>query len=334
VRDAMIAAWSPQETATRQVAGIVRDPAGKPVADALVVAGGRIIADSSSVWFPIAEAAGMSRTTRTLADGTFTLELARGDELVIAQRGPLRSRAVIAADHLELVVVPTRTLDGNIALGGTPSTRVRIWAAPAEWASEPGRGRAYTVAGPLASDGSFHLAGVPRGPVVMSAYVMGDGTEADVTSARVPASDGPARVEMALPGGDRSVTVLVRSTLSSKLDAASLILVSGVRTFHGVPELLDAENGASCRRAMAGQASELASVPADKLRPDDLAARFDHLSDGMYTVCAIGLNDDLIDSESTAKLWAHPSDMKLGCKTFRSDAGIVIVEAPPQRRID
>jgi hypothetical protein len=333
VRDTFVALWRPTGTAARRVVGIVRDSAGRRVADALVVGGEHIIGDSESAWFPIQGSAGDQRTVRTAADGTFTLDLVASDgSSLVAQRGEMRSRPVAAADRVELVVLPTRTLDGHVALGGIPSTRVRLRVLDPESAHDAGPRQRYLVTGSVSPDGSFHVAGVSRRQVIVNAYVMGDGTEAEVTSAPVPAGDGAARVEMEVRSGNRSVTVLVRSTLLSKLDAAQVFVLSGARAIQRYDQLLSAMNVGSVREITADQATELASVPADTLRPDDLVAHFEHLADDTYTVCAAGINGNV--AEAYAQMWDHVSEVQLACKTFRSDAGVVVVAAPPQRRIE
>jgi hypothetical protein len=242
---------------------------------------------------------------------------------------------VHVADRVELVLRPTRAIDGRIALGGIPSALVRVYVSRQAALRDAVDGRGCRVTAPVAADGSFHMAGALTDPLTVDVWVASEGGDFAVTSADIAAGDGPARIELALSTGEHNVEVLVRSTLQSKLDAARVYLLAGSRSLHGADELLAAEGGArGSRRAMASPASTLASPPAKQVRPDDLAVRFDHVRDGTYTACAVGLNGDLADPSLVQKLWAHLGDLQIACKTFRSDAGVVVIDAPPQRRFD
>jgi predicted Ser/Thr protein kinase len=332
VRDIAVREWRPDGTAAWTIHGIVRDPAGKPVSGALVVGGHEIVADSTSIWFPLDDTKGEQRMTRSDTAGAFALDLVGRDDLVVAQLGALRSPPLPAAEHLELVLVPTRALDGRIDLAGIPSTRVRVMVAPPGAAFDQTKHATYEVAAPLAPDGSFHLAGVATSSLVVTALVMSDGAHVTLQTVAVPAGTANAHVELALRSGDRSVTVIVRSTLSIRIDSAYLELLPGEVTIHRVEEMVAAASSSGCRTTFAQPATSASGLPPGILRPDDLAAQFDHLTDGTYTLCAVALNGDLADDAYRQKLWAHLRELQLACTTFRADAGVVTLEAPPQKR--
>lgn len=101
------------------VHGQVVDQAGNPVANALVSSGAPLVADSATI--AISQHTLGKRTTRTDADGRFTLVLARGT--VLAQSGDRRSAATLARRDVHLVLAPTSRLQGRVALEGTPASR-------------------------------------------------------------------------------------------------------------------------------------------------------------------------------------------------------------------
>src|SRR6185295_9965847 len=96
--------------------------------------------------------------------GQFAIEDISPEGVIAAQLGDRRSRPAAIADHVRLVLEPTRTVSGKVNLGTTEHTRVVIGCSTV---GDP-TGRMAQIA-PVAADGSFSLAGVSIGALRIGA---------------------------------------------------------------------------------------------------------------------------------------------------------------------
>src|SRR5581483_6563361 len=131
----------------RAITGEVVDDRGRPVAGATVACALVLFADSIGIGLPSSDDS--LKLTTTDAHGQFAFQGAAIGGTAVAQRGDQRSEPVAVADHLRLVVAPTRTVSGKVDLAGIDPVRVRVVTLPLD-AALP----SITVA-PVTADGAF-----------------------------------------------------------------------------------------------------------------------------------------------------------------------------------
>ncbi len=84
------------------------------------------------------------------------------------------------------------------------------------------------------------------------------------------------------------------------------------------------------------------SVSREKAPPEvigvlergDLLAQFKTAPPGEVTVCAVPLPDDVTSPRINHLLQTHRMDLELKCVPAAADAKVVVVETPPQKRLD
>jgi len=321
-RAELLRVWSatPREHGPQRIAGRVVDAAGRPVAGATVYASALLVTAGSGI-LPNAPADVLAATSD--ADGRFTISDGPRTGAVLAIAGTLRSPPAAPGEDLRLVVNPTRTISGRIELGRIPYTKVVAVAASA------GLPTTYNAIAPVAPDGTFAIAGAPIEAARVAA-VIGFGRTSTAVAAELdlPASLAPQRdVVLSLASGDRTVYVIVRSTLTTPLSAALAALERGIRPREST--FADA-----LRRGMPAR-KDFASAPRDappevlaRTRPGDLVATFEHAPDELLSACAMALPPNWQRYERYAPAF------ELRCVPLPREASIVIVETPPQRRFD
>jgi predicted Ser/Thr protein kinase len=328
--------WQPaHDDPGRKLEGDVVDRAGKPVAGATVAAASQLVADSIGVPLPIYRlhrGDGHLRVVTTDANGHFTIPDGPEAGAIIAQLGDRRSVATPIADHVKLVVQPTRRLSGKVALGKLAATQAMIAVDdPSDHTDH------FQLIAPVMPDGTFAIDGVPTGKVQIGVAVdrSGFGTKLDYTP--VPAStEAVTNLSLGVASSERALDVIARSTLTSPLDTAQIIILPGKVQLANVGELIT-------QTGLAGLLTQFArhvvgeQVPheaIDKLRPGDLVAHFTDVPAGEITVCAIGLSGDMMDTAVMRKVQAHVAELELKCETVGGDTKLVVVAAPPQKRFD
>ena len=265
-----------------------------------------------------------TRLTTTDADGHYVIDGAPLLGAVIAQLGDRRSLPG-PLDAERLVLAPTSTIRGHADTGGDPHL-----IAVMVQSLDAGASGYYAAVAPIRKDGTYELAGAPRGRVNIGLLVsplpqQGHAVlrEMMVTS---PTMDG---VDVALDAG-RVVRVIVRSASSEPLAAAHVLVLRGHVEPRGVAELM-----ASREQVSAGYAH----VPtnddeATGLHAGDLVASVTGLPAGEATVCVVGLSGDQNDTAWRARYSAHLDRLDAHCASLPAGAATVTVEATPIRRID
>jgi len=71
-----------------------------------------------------------------------------------------------------------------------------------------------------------------------------------------------------------------------------------------------------------------------KVHPGDLLAHIDNAPLGDITVCAVGLNGDMMDKVAMAKIQSHIGEVAIKCEVLGPDGQIVTLETPPQKRFE
>jgi hypothetical protein len=319
----------------RRITGQVVDPGGRPVAGARVAASGDLRADSIEIGVPSLFGDFRDDDLRVATSddrGQFAIEDITPEGVIAAQLGDRRSRPAAIADRVRLVLEPTRTVSGKVALGTTQYTRVVIGCSTV---SDP-TGRMAQI-GTVAADGSFSLAGASTGALRIGATARGNGeANESIEYIAVPASTAPVTgLSLRLLQSQRTVDVVVRSAVATPLEGGQVILLTGKQTIRNLGELIRAQNAGvqtHMARPMVGE-----SVPRpvlDKVRSGDLVAHIEHASPGELTACAFGLSGDLHDPEYIRTLQNHLSQLAVKCEHVAPNTDVVVLAVPPQQRFD
>jgi hypothetical protein len=313
----------------QHVSGRVVDTSGQPVAGAEVGAAQYLRSDGIS----IAIGAGPQiREVRTSADGSFDIPDASEDSVVVAGLGDQRSAPAKAGEHLTLTLAATSRIEGKVELGSVAAPRVIVFARLAS--SSLARVN-YGVIAPVAADGSFSIAGVPRGKIIINAaLVSANGPQ--LSGVALDAEDPVVRdVRVALALGKRSIDVIVRSTVDLPLPNAQVVVLPGRR-----PEITKASElnkdivSASQKLAAHVEGTSPPAAIKSHARTGDLWATMPDIPDGDVSVCAVGLPADLSDPTLNAKLMTVLDRFEVHCVLVPATTDPILVETPPAPRFD
>jgi predicted Ser/Thr protein kinase len=331
---ALTALWqrTPHPPSGPLVRGEVVDEAGRPVAGATVASGSAVQGNPVSAIQPMPGADSNLQITTTDARGRFTIARG-GDSLpVIAEHGALRSDPMLLADRVRVVLRPTRTVRGRVELGGEPASRFTVTCVPT--ADPTGR---YRLDAPVAADGTFVVEGASLGALRIAASRAAFNIDSErVEYQRIPASRAPVTgLVLALATSDRVIDVVVRSRGVGALDGAQLLLVPGRPRVASVNDLLRIHSSSiqvGFARPLVGESAPQAVI--DKIRPGDLFSHLERAAPGELTACAIAFSGDLLDPASRKQLEANVNRLAVRCEVVGATQAAVVIELPPQARID
>jgi predicted Ser/Thr protein kinase len=305
------------------VAGVVVDESGAPVAGAQVAAGFFLIGDSASIASPAHTP--LQRGATTAADGTFRIAGAHG--FIRAQLGDRRSSAVPVADHVKVVLLETGTIAGTVALGGLPAHRASVIAR-----SETGESSVVMIA-PIAKDGAFQLTGVPRGKIALavttsSSYELGGRIQRVVV--------GSAPVTVALSASQQRLYVIGHSRDLTPPEGALVWLFAD--TDPGpAPTLKTLKTRTTVRSGLFGQAGDLKQLPPEltgKVQHDDIVVTIRDRPEGAVLACGIGFAIAQFTSAPTSvELGNLLADMPLACVHVTPEQSSAVIELPPMRKL-
>ena len=317
-----------------KVDGEVVDREGKPVGGATVAAARTLGADSVGVPFPAFRLHYGDRDLRAVttdAAGHFELPEAPDRGAIIAQLADRRSIPVAVSAHVKLVLEPTHRVSGTLALGSRQYTETAIVIEAVDDHTD-----SYRLLGPVAADGTFAIDGAPIRKLRIAVAIDNRLYGTQLAYKDLPASPEPiTNIQLAVEASGRPLDVVARSTLTTPLDTAQIVILAG--------RVQVANVGALMARSNSGLATQFAhhivgeSVPPDaidKIKPGDLTAHFADVPAGEITVCVIGLSGDMMDSAMMRKIQAHMAELELKCETIEGDAKVVVIAAPPQKRFD
>jgi predicted Ser/Thr protein kinase len=313
---------------TKRIAGIVVDPRGKPVAGATVSAAWSLRGDSIHAAASLTNPETM-RVTTTAADGRFELPDAIEDAIVIAELGDRRSLPMIGGEDVRLALAPTSRLEGRVDLAGQAPTNVVIVVRDSSLAV-PWR---YSVAAPVAADGSFAIDGIPRHDVRVFAAIDGlTGQSRGGTSIfpRVPVVRG---LSLSLAKSTRVVHVLVRNTVNTKLANAEIVVLPGKVPSMNALAINQQFRGGSVRNARQLEGEHAPKQVVGAARPGDLFATVTDVPEGIASACALGL-PEISDAEVERKLMAHLDKIQVVCTVIPEHGDVVTIEVPPMPRFD
>jgi predicted Ser/Thr protein kinase len=318
----------PNDRAMR-IAGRVVDRAGAPIAGATVYAGAELEGDAIAAALPDDHL----RSATTGSDGRFAIADATQDAVAVAELGELRAWAVAGGDDVTLVLEPTSRIEGKVELNGRPAPTVYVDAEdPAGYPLAE-----YSVVAPIAADGTFAIAGVPRRPLRVSAHtVRARGSGRSISYGTTVAVDAPVvgGVAIAIAQSHRAVSVIVRSTVDTPLVNAQVIIMPGT-----VPSM----SALAIDRTILSGLSTLAQKPSAErapapvlqlVRDGDLYATVTGVPEGSASACAVSLPQQLYDDDLWHKVQANLDKIEVRCQPLAPDAVAVVVEVPPWPRLD
>ncbi len=310
----------------QNINGTVVDERGKPVANVKVVAASRLWGDDAELSSPVAAVATTVETT-TKADGTFTLVGAR--RMAMASLGDQVSLPVALAPSMTLRLGPTSTVEGDVALGDEPFSRVRVGVFV------DGDKTSQFHAGPVDRSGHFKLSRIPRGKRQIAAILREEETDAvqdlDVTQ--------PVVTGLHLRLGTRhsstnALYIVGRSETASPPDAAMAFVLRGAHPAarRTIRELLTLGRADSI---LLGQRDVAQLAPAFKghVETDDLTGESPTRPDGDLTVCAAGLSKKLLATITSADEAARVlGDGEMGCVVVSPDQPLALITIPAVKR--
>ena len=314
------------------ISGTVVDERGAPVVGATVVAGKDFSGDGVSIVMPFVQEPGALRWATTKADGTFVIADAVPDGMVIAQHGDRRTGPVAVAAVVRLVMLPTSRLTGRVELHDVPALKAVVAVVRH---TDPRELRYVTIA-PVLPDGSFTLAGAPRGEVdleVVVQEVSGSNLTIATRTIDAPTVDGLA---LAVPTSRRTVSVVVRSTVGVAPGNAQVIIMPGAHaaqlTAQDLIDQFGSLGGFNSRLARPFDAQAKAAGVDGKA--GDLVVTGIGVPDGAASACAVGLPTDVADPSFVKALKLHQKRIEIRCEPITADAKVVVVEVPPWPRFD
>jgi tRNA A-37 threonylcarbamoyl transferase component Bud32 len=320
---------------TRAIRGEVVDARGHPVVGASVAANTLLSADSISIGVPLFDDEDDLRVTTTDDAGRFEIsDFSDAAQMgaIAAQLADRRSRPTPIADHVRLVLEPTRSVSGKVELGGVPHTRVSVHG---EVVGDP-TGRFYLLA-PVAADGSFVLDGATVNALRIGVAVRDRaGTGIRIEYQTYPASPAPiAKLRLVLPSSTRILDIIVRSTAATPIHGAQVILFPGKQQLENLGDVIRLQGaGVQSYYPKPTGGEDVPKAVLDKIRAGDLVAHVEHAGLGELTACAFSYPDDFSDPAIAERLQTHVAQLALRCVPIGPDATVVIVAVPPPQRFD
>jgi predicted Ser/Thr protein kinase len=314
------------------IEGEVVDDHRRPVAGATVAAATHLFADSVGIGLPLPNNDDTLQITTTDAAGHFVLRDAAVVGAIAAQLGDRRSRPTAIADRVTLVLEPTRTVSGKVNLAAEPYTHVGI---NYELVDVPTS--AFYAFAPVAQDGSFAISGVTLGAIRLGVVVRGrGGTGTRIQFHPIPASSRPVvGLELTIASSARTLDVIVRSSVAAPLEGAHVALLPGKQQIRNYGELLRmSPTGLQEFHPRPVVGDSLPAPVVDAIRPGDLFTHVEHVVPGVLTVCACSLPGNLMDPAVVQRLEARSAQLTLECKQVGPDAKVVVLDVPPQQRLD
>jgi predicted Ser/Thr protein kinase len=316
----------------RKAVGEVVDLGGRPVAGARVAVASVLFADSVGIGLPAFVINDYLpddlQFTTSDASGHFVIEDAPPTGTIAAELVDRRSRPAVLAEHVKLVLEPTRGVSGKVDFGNTWYTRVRITGT----AVEAHNGK-FALVAPVAPDGSFAIGRAMTGALQINMTIP-DVSNAPVEFQTVPASPKPfTGIRLGLAGSTRSLDVIVRSAVATPLGGAVIALLAGRQRVTNFDDLLRSPTTGSGFARPITEDGAPTSV-RDRFRPGDLVAHFEHVRPGDLTVCAVNFSGDWLDSAFRQRWQAHVPQIPFKCEYIGPSTPSVVLEVPPQQRFD
>jgi len=200
------------------------------------------------------------------------------------------------------------SITGKVTMKGKPQPKVTISA------STKGGGAAATF-GQTDEAGTYTIAKVPEGPLVVQAMKTGMMTMKSATATAVVTAGKQTTVNIDIPVGEVALTVTIKPQPGHKVDAAQVFLFSGVVAIATGKQLTDSmfQGGAQGMKLWLG-----GSLPMPE---------FDELVAGDYSVCTIPITGDLSDPKFQGRLQQSIPGLKVYCRQLK------VKQTPPKQSV-
>jgi hypothetical protein len=334
---------------SRRITGEVVDDRGRPVVGARVAAASALFADTVEIGVPALVVASKFdasyfnddlRIATSDAGGRFAIEDGASTGAIVAQQGDRRSPPVRIADHVRLVLEPTRTVTGVVELAGHAHTHVRIQCN----AIDAPVGALDTIA-PVAADGSF----VVRGASVRALQIIASNrdhsvidnndSEVRVATRTVPGSPDAAEVRLDLTA-KRTIDAVVSSAFATPLFGAPVTVFAGKHRITS-PEQIIRLPMAGYWLAKPADKTNLPDGVRDRIHPGDLVAHIAYSGHADLTLCAVEapehqMANTVVLRPGVANTMvlrpgpADPSRQRFACEPVGPDATVAELRLPAQ----
>jgi predicted Ser/Thr protein kinase len=319
---------------SRRITGEVVDDRGRPVVGARVAAATSLFADTVEIGVPRLVVDGVSdklRVATSDGDGRFVIEDGAHTGEIAAQHGDRRSQPVLIADHVRLVLEPTRIVTGLVKFAGGAHTHILVQLIPIDAPI----GTVGTIA-PVAADGSFLVRGTSMRALQIVAIDCHDDSDVRVGSRTVPASPGDSEVRIDLTGR-RTIDVVVRSALAMSSDYYAIPIEVFVGK-HRVTSVDDINRLRTISPWIVG--ANKFKVPdgvRDRIHPGDLVAHVTYSGLADLMVCAIAPSrDDSEDLQRGVGVLRRVPGLRLrqrqlfACEQVGPDTTVAELRLPPR----
>jgi uncharacterized GH25 family protein len=310
-QDVVIAPGTPTDVGTitlvrgRKLVGKVVDGDGKPVAGARVKTGDMLYSMQGADDAQMATFEEMSgvRSATTDREGSFTLVgIAKKQTNLMADHPSQgRSDAVVIPEGTDDPPAITLTLHGFGQIVGTVTSQGKPIAGATVTASPKGGGAQVQVA-QTETNGSFTLAKVPEGTVVISAMQQSTMALKSASATVQVTARKQTKVTIDIPIGSVALAVQIKPLPNNQVDAAQVFLFRGVIAIKTAKQVNEAFLGGQVvgMKFWLGEGKPL--------------PEFDQLVPGDYSICAIPILGDLNDSKFQQRLQEHLDTLAVYCK--------------------
>jgi hypothetical protein len=306
--------------------GVVVDPAGAPVADALIAAGPVVIADSVTIGYLALDVD--MRIGHSDASGHYHLDHVPDNAIIVAQQGDRRSRVRPAKNGDRIVLQPTTRISGHV--DDPDPQQLTVFVVPADRDTSP----MYQMMAPIAADGTFTIDHVPVGRLRIGAvHGAGNGRQSFAMQEITVGPKGKTGVVVRRALG-RKLRVVVRSSAQVPLWGAQVFVVAGSVSIKTVKEIENVLRSPGMAVEVARPMTGETPPELGKLLPGDLVATFANAPAGSASVCALGLSGDFGDPGFREKVQSHIEELDVRCVPVAGDAKAITIEVPPMKRID
>jgi hypothetical protein len=163
------------------------------------------------------------RIATTDSAGRFRMDDAAPAGVVATELADRRSKPAVIADHVPLVLEPTRRVSGRIDLTGIPPGGVEVVCVPVQAVTDR-----FVLLAPIGSDGTFSIDGASVGAVRIGVSIQtgwaGERLELDTLPASPTSITG---LQLTFATSNREMDIVVRSAVDTPLDGVLVILMSG-----------------------------------------------------------------------------------------------------------
>ncbi|HEY4058440.1 MAG TPA: carboxypeptidase-like regulatory domain-containing protein [Kofleriaceae bacterium] len=291
----------------RKLTGKVVDNTGAPVAGAKVKVGDMLFSsENQDAQLDTVEEAYGVRSAITDADGAFSIIGVSKKGSTAAAEHPDRGRSApislpAGTDDLPPVTLALRgfgSIAGKVTMQGKP-----VGGATVSQTIKGSQGFQMTVA-QTADDGSFVMAKVPEGEIVLQAMQAKMMAMKATTQNTTVVAGKQTNVTIDIPVGTITLTVNIVAKPNNQVDAAQVFLFSGTVAFATGKELNDGfgQGGAQGMKFWLGKGMNM--------------PEFDELVAGTYSACVIPITGSLSDPKMQQRIQENVSTLAVYCQTI------------------